>query len=221
MMPGPRSVPSLSWSGRTRRARRRASARTGSPIRRCKSPIRSQGWFSPAPSASDGRLDAGRGDPVGDRLPDGRGPVRRLAGGGRMGWGMGGVGGAARCGDWQGSDAASVLRVMGRNPLQARDVPVAMEMVALLQHFATRLDVRDVPGLGVEGQEDVELTPGIVWGGSKLLVLLDVPAGAFDDIAYWVADSLPSAKIKAMPGVLALPFTIESTGEGDEAQAVL
>ncbi|KAB7619715.1 hypothetical protein [Verminephrobacter eiseniae] len=128
---------------------------------------------------------------------------------------------AAMCGDWQGSDAASVLRVMGRNPLQARDVPVAMEMVALLQHFATRLDVRDVPGLGVEGQEDVELTPGIVWGGSKLLVLLDVPAGAFDDIAYWVADSLPSAKIKAMPGVLALPFTIESTGEGDEAQAVL
>ncbi len=125
---------------------------------------------------------------------------------------------AAMCGDWQGSDAASVLRVMGRNSLQARDVPVAMEMIALLQHFATRLDVRDVPGLD---KEDVELAPGIVWGGSKLLVLLDIPAGAFEDIAHWVADSLPSTKIKAMPGVLALPFTIESTGEGDEAQAVL
>lgn len=128
---------------------------------------------------------------------------------------------AAMCGDWQGSDAASVLRVMGRNPLKARDVPVAMEMIALLQHFSTRLDVRDVPGLGEEGEEDVELAPGIVWGGSKLLVLLDVPAGTFEDIAHWVADSLPSAKIKAMPGVLALPFTIESTGEGDEAKAVL
>ena len=128
---------------------------------------------------------------------------------------------AAMCGDWQGSDKASVLRAMGRDSLQARDVPVAMEMIALLQHFATRLDVRDVPGLGEEGKEDVELAPGIVWGGSKLLVLLNVPAGAFEDIAHWVADSLPSAKIKAMPGVLALPFTIESTGEGDEAQAVL
>src|SRR6218665_3532054 len=135
MMPGPRSVPSLSWSGRTRRARRRSTARRYPAVRRCKSPIRSQGWFSPAPSASDGRLDAGRGDPVGDRLPDGRGHVRRLAGGG-----------------W-------VLGVMGGRPVQARDVPVAMEMVALLQHFATRLDVRDVPGLGVEGQEDVELAP--------------------------------------------------------------
>ena len=69
---------------------------------------------------------------------------------------------AAMCGDWQRSDAASVLRVMGRNPLQARDVPVAMEMIALLQHFSTRLDVRDVPGLGEEGEEDVELAPGIV-----------------------------------------------------------
>lgn len=59
---------------------------------------------------------------------------------------------------------------MGRNPLKARDVPVAMEMIALLQHFSTRLDVRDVPGLGEEGEEDVELAPGIVWGSSKLLV---------------------------------------------------
>ena len=81
---------------------------------------------------------------------------------------------AAMCGDWQGSDKASVLRAMGRDSLQARDVPVAMEMIALLQHFATRLDVRDVPGLGEEGKEDVELAPGIVWGGSKLLVLLTV-----------------------------------------------
>lgn len=32
---------------------------------------------------------------------------------------------------------------------------------------------------------------------------------------------LPSAKIKAMPGLLVLPFTIENTGEGDAAQAVL
>ena len=128
---------------------------------------------------------------------------------------------AAMGGDWEADDKASVLQVMGRDPVKARDVPVAMEMVALLQHFADRLAVRDVPGLGEVGSQDVELSPGIVWGGSKLLALLDIPAGAFEDMAHWIADSLPSEKIRAMPGVLALPFTIENQGDGDDAQAVL
>ena len=83
------------------------------------------------------------------------------------------------------------------------------------------MTVRDVPELGEIGSQDVELSPGIVWGGSKLLALLDIPAGAFEEMAHWIADSLPSAKIRAMPGVLALPFTIENQGDGDDAQAVL
>lgn len=128
---------------------------------------------------------------------------------------------AAMGGDWEAGDKASVLQVMGCDPLKARDVPVAMEMVALLQHFADRLAVRDVPEMGEVGSQDVELSPGIVWGGSKLLALLDIPAGAFEEMAHWIADSLPSAKIRAMPGVLALPFTIENKGEGEDAQAVL
>lgn len=127
---------------------------------------------------------------------------------------------AAMCGDWETSEAASVLRVMGRNQLQARDVPVAMEMVALLQHFVERLDVRSQPELGDSGP-DVPLVPAVIWGGSKLLLLIDVPQGAFGDIAHWVADSLPSSKIKAMPGVLALPFAVERKGDEAEAQAIL
>ena len=128
---------------------------------------------------------------------------------------------AAMGGDWEANEQPSVLQVMGRDPAKARDVPVAMEMVALLQHFADRLAVRDVPELGEIGSQDVELSPGIVWGGSKLLALLDIPAGAFEEMAHWIADSLPSAKIRAMPGVLALPFTIENQGDGDDVQAVL
>ena len=128
---------------------------------------------------------------------------------------------AAMGGDWEADDKASVLQVMGRDPLKARDVPVAMEMVALLQHFVDRLAVRDVPEMGEVGSQDVGLSPGIVWGGSKLLALLEIPAGAFEEMAHWIADSLPSAKIRAMPGVLALPFTIENKGEGEDAQAVL
>jgi len=120
----------------------------------------------------------------------------------------------ALCGDWQGGDAASVLQVMGRDTLRARDVPVATEMIALLQHFASRLDLRESVTVG-----EIDLVPGVVWNTDKLLLLVDVPVGALGDIAHWIADSLPSAKIKAMPGVLALPFTIEAMG--DEARAVL
>ena len=49
----------------------------------------------------------------------------------------------------------------------------------------------------------------------------DIPANTFGDIAYWIADNLPSPQIKAMPGLLALPFTIEKVGDGAEAQEVL
>ena len=127
---------------------------------------------------------------------------------------------AAMCGDWEFGEAASVLRAMGRNTLQAKDVPGAMEMVALLQHFAPRLRVMDTSSLGEDGK-DVELAQGIVWGSGKLLLLIEIPVGEFENIAYWVADTLPSSKIKAMPGVLALPFTVESPGEDGSGHRVL
>lgn len=127
---------------------------------------------------------------------------------------------AAMCGDWEFGEAASVLRAMGRNTLQAKDVPGAMEMVALLQHFAPRLRVIDTSSLGEDGK-DVELAQGIVWGSGKLLLLIEIPVGEFENIAYWVADTLPSSKIKAMPGVLALPFTVESPGEDGNGHRVL
>lgn len=131
---------------------------------------------------------------------------------------------AAMCGEvlYPSEVKTSVLRAMGRNELQARDVPGAMEMIALLQHFAPRLSVLDksVPGLGDDGQ-DVALAPSLLWGGSKLLLLIEVPAGEFESIAYWVADTLPSHKLKAMPGILALPFTIAAAGEGEQATPTL
>ena len=39
---------------------------------------------------------------------------------------------AAMGGDWEANEQPSVLQVMGCDPVKARDVPVAMEMVALL-----------------------------------------------------------------------------------------
>ena len=119
---------------------------------------------------------------------------------------------AALGGDWKDGDG-SILKVMGRNAVHARDVPVATEMIALLQHFVSDLEIRPAPALGHDHAPDVSLSPGIVWGDGKFLLLLDVPADTFEYLAHWIADRLPSAQIKAMPGVLALPFTIEPKGD--------
>ena len=119
---------------------------------------------------------------------------------------------SALCGEWKESDD-SILKIMGRNAAYARDVPVATEMIALLQHFAPALEIRHAPELGHDHAPDVHLSPGIVWGDGKFLLLLDVPADTFEYIAHWIADRLPSAQIKAMPGILTLPFTIEPKGD--------
>ena len=112
---------------------------------------------------------------------------------------------AAMGGDWEANEQPSVLQVMGRDPAKARDVPVAMEMVALLQHFADRLAVRDVPELGEIGSQDVELSPGIVWGGSKLLALLDIPAGAFEEMAIGLPTAFRAQRSGRCPVCLPCP----------------
>lgn len=117
---------------------------------------------------------------------------------------------AALCGDWAGGASASVLGVMGCSAPKARDVPVAMEMVSLLQHFSMS---HSMHGFAPQG-ESLALAPGIAWCGSRALLLIEVGAGAFEEIAYWISDRLPSAQIKAMPGILALPFTVESPAAG-------
>ena len=117
---------------------------------------------------------------------------------------------AALCGDWAGGGPDSVLRAMGCSASKARDVPVAMEMIALLQHFAKSHALQGFPSEGAP----MALAPGIAWDGSRAVLLLDVAAGSFDEIAYWIGDRLPSAQVKAMPGVLALPFTVESPAAG-------
>lgn len=125
---------------------------------------------------------------------------------------------AALCGDWE-SDTISVLQLMGRNALQARDVPAAMEMISLLQHFAPRIPVLKLEN---EFKENTALRSGLFWGeSSKLILLLDISAGGLDEVACWIADNLPSAKIKSMPGLLAIPFTVEKKGHDDSAQNVL
>ncbi len=126
---------------------------------------------------------------------------------------------AALCGDWKGSSVPSVLRAMGRDSVKALDIPAAMEMIALLQHFGAKLPVR-VASLGDDAVIDMQ--GGVVWDKTgKLVLMIPVETGALDHTAHWIADALPSPQLRALEGVLALPFTVEQRGEGDDAEAVL
>ena len=126
---------------------------------------------------------------------------------------------SALCGDWSTETEPSVLRTMGRDSAKALDVPVAMEMVALLQHFGATLPVR-CAALG--GEASVNLLAGVVWDNSeRILLLLEVAANTLGDTAHWISDALPSDTIRALPGVLALPFTVEHQGVGSDAKPVL
>lgn len=118
---------------------------------------------------------------------------------------------AALCGNWSENAGASVLQAMGRSEVRAKacDIPAAMEMVSLLQLYSQTANVTCVDSIGEFGDDDVDLVPGIVTTGNKLLLKLDVPAGDLEYIAHWISDALPSAELKAMPGILVIPFTIE------------
>lgn len=103
------------------------------------------------------------------------------------------------------------VTVMAKSSPSIRtDIPTAFEMYSLLEHFAKKMPVRtsemgpDVPAL--------DLLPGIVVAadGSKLVALIPIEAGQLAEIAFWLADGLPSREVKTMPGLLALPFSIET-----------
>ena len=102
-------------------------------------------------------------------------------------------------------DTGSILALMGMGrPSAAQDVPAAAEMLGLLRHFETTLPFLDAPFPGA-----LQMTPGIYSQSDKLVALVPIGAGELDLIAYWISQSLQSPKISALPGLLALPFSIE------------
>jgi hypothetical protein len=49
--------------------------------------------------------------------------------------------------------------------------------------------------------------------GLRGVALLTIPAGGLEYVLHWGAASLQSPKVKALPGVLALPFSVESRND--------
>lgn len=106
------------------------------------------------------------------------------------------------------ADAGSMLAVMGahENSSIAHDIPVAAEMLGLLRHFLATLPY--------QATKDgfLALDPGIYdhTESGQVMALIPIHAGDLDLVAYWLSQSIQSPKLVALPGMLALPFSIES-----------
>ena len=103
------------------------------------------------------------------------------------------------------------VSVMAKStPAIQKDIPAAFEMYTLLAHYLDVLPVRQAPL--AFGADTLQLEPGIVMddAGSKVVALLPVKANQLGEVAFWLADALPSREVKAMPGMLALMFSVET-----------
>lgn len=106
------------------------------------------------------------------------------------------------------------LGVMAKSvPAIQKDIPAAFEMYTLLGHFLKSLPLRHAK-LAFAAPA-VKLEPGIVVDSEagRVVALLPVQANQLGEVAFWLADALPSAEVKAMPGILALMFSVETHGE--------
>ncbi|WP_323025726.1 hypothetical protein [Castellaniella sp.] len=110
----------------------------------------------------------------------------------------------------EGADTGSVLALMGASGSSVgQDIPAAAEMLALLRHFEASLPFFEAPG-----SEALQMMPGIyARDDNHLVALVPVGTGELDLIAYWISQSLQSPEISALPGLLALPFSIEEHDE--------
>lgn len=104
--------------------------------------------------------------------------------------------------------AESVLTAMGKhvNAQVAQDVPAAAEMFGLLRHFLGRLPHREL-----DAGRGLALAPGVYQHQEHghVVALVPVGSGELEFVAYWISQSVQSPKLLAMPGLLALPFSIE------------
>lgn len=113
-------------------------------------------------------------------------------------------------GDVLSEEGGGFLTVMAKgNPDIRKDIPVAFEMYTLLSHFLSRLPVMEA-AIG-DDLTILSLTPSILHDDSrgKIVALVPIGRGDFSDVAYWLADGLPSPHVKNMDGLLALCFSIE------------
>src|SRR5690606_21024395 len=92
------------------------------------------------------------------------------------------------------------------NPRVGQDIAVASEMLGLLRHFMGKL-----PFQYFSSKTALALEPGIYFdsASSVLVALLPIGPSELSLVAYWLSETLENGKVVELPGLLALPFTIE------------
>lgn len=116
---------------------------------------------------------------------------------------------AAIGGDVISDSNGGFVAVMAKgNPHVKQDIPAAFEMYTLLSYYMDSLPFSTT----CLSEAEISLTPGVLFdeAAGTLVVLIPVDKGLLDAIAYWVAEGIRSNTVRAMPGILALPFSIET-----------
>lgn len=113
-------------------------------------------------------------------------------------------------------EGAGFLAVLSRKGQNVQnDIPVVFETYGLLAHFLAGSQAIETE-LN-ETAPTVDLTPAIHYdrANRRVLLLAAIGAGELPLIAYWMSDRLPSKKVQSMPGLLAVPFCIETQAGTD------
>ncbi|MDR2208080.1 MAG: hypothetical protein LBE22_03800 [Azoarcus sp.] len=100
---------------------------------------------------------------------------------------------------------------MAAKPQEIRqDIPAAFDAYTLLLHFLDSLPVEHT-ALSDE-PPSVELAPAIHFDANRgrVLALIPISVGELDAISYWYTLNMMSKTVKQMPGLLALPFCLET-----------
>lgn len=109
---------------------------------------------------------------------------------------------------------SSVITMMGKheNPRVRQDIAVASEMLGLLRHFLGKL-----PFHHFSSSTTLPLESGVYFDPTenRLVALIPIGPSELGLVAYWLSETLENANLVELPGLLALPFTIE---EHDEKQ---
>jgi hypothetical protein len=101
------------------------------------------------------------------------------------------------------------VAVMGKkaNMDIRQDVPAAFEMYTLLSHFMKTLPFH----VSELGKADTVLSPSVHFDKANGRVVALIPIGAkeLELVSFWLSEGLRSNTVKAMAGMLALPFSVE------------
>jgi len=114
-------------------------------------------------------------------------------------------------GDVISNEGGGFMSVMAKStPGIRQDIPAAFEAYTLLSYCLDRLPVHTA-SLNADAPV-IDLSPAVLHdpGAGRLVALLPIAATQLPVVAYWLTDHMHSAQIKQMPGLLALPFSIET-----------